>query len=94
MKWKRTKQKLQVELSGDFNLAAVRKIRSLLGSQTELHLDLSSCRFADSEAIIFLHEQIQKHLKVRLVDPPLLFYEVLRILGIQDEWDLKQIVVR
>lgn len=94
MKWKRTKKKLEVELSGDFNLATVRKIRNLLNAQNELSLDLGSCRFVDSEAIIFLHEQIQKHSVVRLKEPPALFYEALRILGLHDEWDLKNIVVR
>lgn len=94
MKWKRTKEKLQVELSGDFNLASVRKIGNLLNGQSELFIDLDASRFVDSEAIIFLHEQIQKHRKVRLREPPDLFYEALRILGLHDEWDLKNIVVR
>lgn len=94
MNWKRTNQSLNIQLSGDFSLHTVQQITPLLDDVEEVHLDLSFSRFVDSEAMIFIHRLIQKQVRVRLQNPPRLFYEVLSVMGLQDEWDLKQIIER
>lgn len=94
MNWKRNHQSLHIQLKGDFNLHTVQEITPLLDNTRELHLDLSFCRFVDSEAIIFLHKLIQKQVRIRIQNPPRLFYEVVSVMGLQEEWDLKEIVER
>ncbi|MDX1636515.1 MAG: hypothetical protein R3281_01010 [Balneolaceae bacterium] len=78
----------------DFNLNKVREIKKLLQQGEELHLDMEQARFVNSEAIIFLHSLLTRKRTVRITNPPKIFYEVLRILGLHEAWDLKQIVER
>jgi len=94
MNFKKSPNRLDAELTGDFNLAAVHKIRRALSQREELCIDLQRARFVNSEAIIFLHRLIREKRKVRLKNPPKIFFEALRILGLHREWDLKNIVER
>jgi len=94
MKYKKTKNRLTARLTGDFNLDAVREIKNILDDRNELYIDLERAHFVDSEAIIFLHNLIQNQKKVRLKNPPRVFFDALRILGLHKTWDLKTIVER
>lgn len=92
MQFKKTKTSLEVQLTSDFNLNAVQRIKQLMGDRDSISIDLSQANFVNSEAIIFMHELIKNEKTVRLKDPPKIFYEALRILGLHDIWNLKSIV--
>ncbi|MGF1670053.1 MAG: hypothetical protein ACFCU6_06370 [Balneolaceae bacterium] len=92
MQYKKSKDSLQVVLATDFNLNAVKGIRNLFGNRNELHIDLTHSRFVNTEAVIFLHNLLRDNKKIRIKNPPKIFYEVLHILGLSKVWDLKSIV--
>jgi len=92
MHYKKRSQSLQVTLQDDFNLHTVYKIRGLIRDREELKVDLSQSRFVDSEAVIYLQSLLQEGKKIRLKNPPRLFFEVLQILGLHTVWDLESIV--
>lgn len=94
MQSKKSSQKLEVTLSGDFNLNAVRMISEQLGDRTELSVDLVHSRFVNSKAIIFLHQLMKAdpQVKVNLKNPPRVFFELLNALGLHDEWTLDEII--
>lgn len=94
MQYKKDKHRIEVELPGDFNLNAVRLISEQLGERRDLKIDLSKAHFVNSKAIIFLHKLMfgEKHVKVRLKDPPKLFFELLQTLGLHAVWKLDEIV--
>lgn len=94
MEYQKASNELTVYLQDDFNLDAVREIEALLGDREILKIDLEQARFVNTEAIIFLHRQMQDQKKVHLINPPKLFYEVLQILGLHEIWDLTNIVER
>lgn len=94
MHYKKDKHRIEVELPGDFNLNAVKLISEQLGERKDLWIDLSKAHFVNSKAIIFLHKLMfaDKQVKVRLKDPPKLFFELLQTLGLHTEWKLDEIV--
>lgn len=92
MNYKKSSQSLKAELDGDFNLKAVRDIEKQLKDKQELILDLEKSRFVDSHAVIFLYKVMKEGRTVRIKNPPRIFYEVLKILNLHKEWDLKEIV--
>lgn len=92
MNYKKTKKKLEVVLTTDFNLNAVRQIQKLLKDRQELYIDATKSRFINSEAIIFMHKFIENGKKLQIREPPRIFYVALHILGLHDVWDLKTIV--
>lgn len=92
MNYKKTKDRLDVVLTTDFNLNAVRQIQKLLKDRHELYIDTSGSRFINSEAIIFMHNYINSGNKLQIKDPPRIFYVALHILGLHEVWDLKTIV--
>lgn len=92
MKVEKTQNSLQVQLSGDFNLNAVRLISELLSDRNEISIDLTNSRFVNSKSILFLNDLIEQHKIVRLKNPPKTFFEVLHILGLHQIWDLKSII--
>jgi hypothetical protein len=92
MKVEKTQNSLQVQLSGDFNLNAVRLISELLSDRNEISIDLTNSRFVNSKSILFLNDLIQNQKIVRLKNPPKTFFEVLHILGLHQTWDLKSII--
>jgi len=92
MQYKKSKEKLHVKLTGDFNLKATCDIEKLMSDRPELFVDMSECRFADSNAIIFLEKLLNSHKKVQIINPPDIFFEVVSILGIHKKWDLDKMV--
>jgi len=94
MQYKKKYQQLDVVLPGDFNLNAVRQISELLGDRKELKVDLVNSRFVNSKAVIFLHNLMigDPAVVVKLKNPPKVFYELLKTLGLHNEWELDQII--
>ncbi|PWN07410.1 hypothetical protein [Rhodohalobacter mucosus] len=94
MNYKKTSDRLEVTLSGDFNLNAVKKISDLLDDRSELAIDFGQARFANSKAIIFLHKIMtsKQPVKVSLKNPPKIFFELLQTLGLHENWNLDDIV--
>lgn len=94
LNYKKTSQKLEIELTGDFNFKAVRKISDLLDDRSELFINLKKARFVNSKAIIFLHKMMQSNppVVVRLKNPPKIFFELLQTLGLHRIWKLDEIV--
>lgn len=94
MNYKKTSNKLEITLSGDFNLNAVKKISDLLDDRSELAIDFGQARFANSKAVIFLHKIMTSTppVTVRLKNPPKIFFELLQTLGLHKSWNLDEIV--
>lgn len=94
MQLKKNRKKLEVVLSDDFNLNAVRMISEKLGDREEIGIDLVNSRFVNSKAIIFLHKLMYKEspVKVKLKNPPRIFFESLKTLGLHDVWNLDEII--
>jgi hypothetical protein len=94
MQTKKSSQKLDIILPGDFNLNAVRIISENLDDRTELCIDLVHSRFVNSKAIIYLHNlmRAEPEVKVRLKNPPRIFFELLKTLGLHDVWNLDEII--
>ncbi|MFH5883296.1 hypothetical protein ACG2F4_03210 [Halalkalibaculum sp. DA3122] len=94
MQYTRSNSRLTVQLESDFNLNAVREIKTLWDGRKELHVDLQQARFVNTEAVIFIHKLLQGRTRVRLKNPPKIFFEVLHILGLHEIWDLENIIQR
>ncbi|REL37723.1 hypothetical protein DYD21_08045 [Rhodohalobacter sp. SW132] len=94
MKVEKSRQKLDVVLQSDFNLNAVRRISELLNGRKELSIDLSNSRFVNSKAIIYLHHLMyaESPVDVQLRNPPKIFFELLKTLGLHKVWKLEEIV--
>lgn len=94
MKIVKSSKRLEVVLQGDFNLNAVRQISSLLKDRTELLIDLASARFVTSKAIIYMHNLMQADspVDVKIKNPPKIFFELLKTLGLHKVWNLEEIV--
>jgi len=91
---KKSSNKLEVILPGDFNMNAVRMISEQLDDRAELSVDLVHSRFVNSKAIIFLHMLMKTdpQVKVSLKNPPRVLFELLNALGLQDNWNLDEII--
>ena len=94
MKVTKNKQKLDLILESDFNLNAVRHISSIMKDRSELLIDLVNARFVTSKAIIYLHNLMyaDKDVRVRLKNPPKIFFELLKTLELHKVWNLEEIV--
>lgn len=94
MQYKKEKNRLEVVMTGDFNLNAVRKISELMKERKELWIDLRHSHFVNSKATIFLHNLMLKEppVQVRLKNPPKVFFELLTTLGLQQSWELDEII--
>ena len=94
MLYEKKDQQLMVVLTGDFNLNAVRLISELIDDRKELKVDLVNSRFVNSKAVIFLHNLMKSDpaVEVKLKNPPKILYELLKTLGLHNEWDLDQII--
>lgn len=94
MQFKKDKNRIEIELPGNFNLNAVRLISEQIGDRKELRIDLSEAHFVNSKAIIFMHKLMfgEKQVAVQLKDPPKIFFELLQTLGLHTVWNLDEIV--
>jgi anti-anti-sigma regulatory factor len=86
--------RLRIRLRRDFNLVTARQLERLMEQEDpeEVRIDLSRARLVDSEGIIALHRLLESGRKVRLLDPPDIFFEVVRVLGLEEHLDLEALV--
>ena len=83
MKWQEIDKVLKVKLLGSFNIVRVRKLKDILKDEIkEIEIDLSESRFVDTEAIAFLYRLKLKNVKVKLLKPPRILSETLKVFGI------------
>lgn len=84
--------KLEIKIFGSFNLAAKNMIESRLGDGiTDLKIDLSDCRFIDSEGVIFMYNWQKSGKKLELKNPPNVLFEIIDILELTEHWNINYI---
>jgi anti-anti-sigma regulatory factor len=85
--------RLEVVIERNFNLSAIRELEEHLSEDIdELVINLKYSFFLDSEAVIFMHRWLEKGKKLRLLNPPEIFYEILDVLDLTTSWKLDQII--
>ena len=78
---------LTVSINGGFNLWVKNMITNHIGEEIQnLDIDLTNCKYIDTEGIIFLYEWQQNDQKLQLKNPPEVFFEMLDILELSDSW--------
>lgn len=78
---------LNIKIQGGFNLWIKNMILNHINNDTHvLKLDLTECKFIDSEGIIFLHQWQQNGKDLQLINPPDVFFEILNILELDNSW--------
>jgi len=86
-------RQLSVRLIRDFNLLTARRVEMLAREADGVNIDLSRAKIVDSVAIVTLHRLISSGKKVTLVNPPRIFGEAVRVLGLDDVLKLDELVV-
>ena len=94
MTYEITGQLLEVQFQSDFNLLAVQKLEAVVTNMETIHFDMKGAKFADSQAVIFLNSLIRQGKKVRISNPPKIFFEVIRILGLDQAWNIDELVIQ
>lgn len=80
---------LEVKIPRNFNLWVKNMIENRLGKEvTQLIVDLTRCKIVDSEAVIFMYEWQNNGHTLILVNPPEIFFEIVDILELENEWQL------
>jgi anti-anti-sigma regulatory factor len=78
---------LNVQIEGGFDLWIKNMILNHITNDTHtLEVDLTECKFIDSESIIFLHQWQQDGNNLQLINPPEVFFEILEILELDNSW--------
>jgi anti-anti-sigma regulatory factor len=78
---------LNIKIQGGFNLWIKNMILNHINNDTKvLKIDLSECKFIDSEGVIFLHQCQQDGKELQLINPPDVFFEILEILELDNSW--------
>lgn len=81
---------LDITLFSAFNLRSKNIIEQHLSPEiTTLNIDLSQCRYVDSEAVIFLYRWQKSGNSLYLQDPPDILFEILETLDLTDTWNPK-----
>lgn len=84
--------KLEVVIERNFNLSAIRELEQHLDETIDhLVINLEHSFFLDSEAIIFMHRWMKQDKKLKLLNPPEIFFEILDVLELTESWKLEQI---
>jgi len=92
MEYHRTGDTLKVRLLRDFNLLTARRMEPLAREVQRVEIDLTHSKLVDSEAITLLYRLITAGKQVQIFNPPPLFFEVIRILELEDFFKLDQLV--
>lgn len=78
---------LNVSIQGGFNLWIKNMIANHINKNTDtLKIDLTKCKFIDSEGVICLHQWHQNGNNLQLINPPDIFFEILEILELTNSW--------
>ena len=86
-------RQLSIRLIRDFNLLTARRVEMLAREADTVDIDLSRAKIVDSVGIVTLYRLISSGKKVRLVNPPRIFGEAVRVLGLDDVLKLDELVV-
>ena len=86
------RRELSVRLIRDFNLLTARQIKKLSSGVDKVNIDLTQSKIVDSVAIATLHKLVTSGTKVRLINPPQVFGEAVRALGLDDVLKLDELV--
>jgi hypothetical protein len=73
---------MRVELAGNFDYVAASTLRGQVSAGESLEIDLRNSRFVDSEALMWLCELRAQGAGVRLINPPILYFEAVDALGL------------
>lgn len=84
--------RLRVRLIRDFNLLTARQLEKLAVDASAVSIDLTRAKIVDSVAIITLHRLIKEGKKVTLINPPRIFGEAVRVLGVDDVLKMDELV--
>jgi ABC-type transporter Mla MlaB component len=87
-------RQLRVRLIRDFNLLTARRIEKLVGEVDIVDIDLTQSKIVDSVAIGTLHKLVTSGKKVTLINPPQVFGEAVRALGLDDVLKLDELIGR
>lgn len=83
---------LEAKLYSPFNIQLKNVLESRFSSETEqLHIDLSECKWIDSEGVIFLYKWQYSGKKLKIINPPPVFFEILDILELREDWELNTV---
>lgn len=83
---------LEVKVFGSFNLAAKNMLESRVTSEiTDLKIDLSKCKFIDSEGVIFMYRWQHSGKGLELKNPPEILFEIIDLLELNEDWNLNYI---
>ena len=85
---------LRVRLIRDFNLLTARQVEMLAQEAETVDIDLSRAKIVDSVAIVTVHRLVSSGKKVTLVNPPRIFGEAVRELGLDDVLRLDELVTK
>jgi ABC-type transporter Mla MlaB component len=85
---------LRVRLIRDFNLLTARQVEKLAADAETVDIDLSRSKIVDSVAIVTLHRLVSSGKKVTLVNPPRIFGEAVRALGLDEVLKLDEMVTK
>lgn len=85
-------RELRVRLIRDFNLLTARRVEKLADEADTIDIDLSRSKIVDSVAIVTLHRLVSSGKKVTLINPPRIFGEAVRVLGLDDILKLDELV--
>jgi ABC-type transporter Mla MlaB component len=85
-------RKLRVRLIQDFNLLTARRVEKLAHEADTVDIDLSQSKIVDSVAIVTLHRLVSSGKKVTLINPPRIFGEAVRVLGLDDVLKLDELI--
>ena len=77
-------RELSVRLIRDFNLLTARQVEKLAQEADAIAIDLTQSKIVDSVAIATVHRLVTTGKKVTLVNPPNIFGEAVRVLGLDD----------
>lgn len=84
---------LTLKIDRALNLSTINIIESRLTKEiNRLIIDLSECRFVDSEGVIFLYKWQKAGHELILKDPPDILFEIIRILKIEKDWKPQGII--
>lgn len=92
MDYELKQRELRVRLIRDFNLLTARRVEKLSAEADAIDIDLSRSKIVDSVAIITVHRLVSAGKRVTLVNPPKIFGEAVRALGLDDAIKLDDIV--
>jgi ABC-type transporter Mla MlaB component len=78
---------LNATIQSGFNLWVKNFIANHVSEEIHtLNVDLSGCKYIDTEGVIYLYKWQKDGKSLQLIDPPDIFFEILEILELHNSW--------